>query len=105
MAITQTDDLGRLQSQLVPGKKTLAMFHASWCPDCHAFKPIWDTYLREGHKFDQILEVQIDENENPIWDSFNVTVVPTVILFDGKKELKRFETNGKHIHMSDLKSL
>lgn len=105
MAITQTDDLGKLQSLLSPGKKSLAMFHASWCPDCHAFKPIWDAYLREQHKFDQIIEVQIDGDENPIWDSFNVTVVPTVILFNGNKELKRFETKETHIHLSDLKSL
>lgn len=102
----KTDDLATLKSLLAPGKKTLVLFHASWCPDCISFSPIWKNYTKDNrHNFDKIIEAQIDKDENPIWDAFNVTVDPTVILLEGNKELRRFETKEKHIHMSDLNSL
>ncbi|MCX8196951.1 MAG: thioredoxin family protein [Candidatus Micrarchaeota archaeon] len=75
-----------LSKQISKGK-SLVLFYASWCPDCKRFMPIFEA-LSPGGKI-RLLKAQIDDESNSIWDSFNISVVPTVVLFENGKEKGR----------------
>ncbi len=63
-------------------KKTLILFYASWCPYCANFKPIFEEINSESIEKKGAL---VDEDENLLWDRFNIQLVPTMIAFqDGK---------------------
>lgn len=67
-------------------KKTLVFFYASWCPYCTNFKPTFEeTNLNDVRKMAALL----DEDENPLWDRFNIEAVPTIIAFQKDKIIAR----------------
>ena len=59
------------------------LYHATWCPYCRAFAPKFREMMPEGE------EVPLDDEMDPRWIEFNIPLVPTVIAFDGEKEVKR----------------
>ena len=74
--------LGELKEKSKIGK-LVVLFYASWCPFCRAFLPIFESY--EGKASVPLLKLQVDEDENPLWDEYKVEVIPTLLLFkDGK---------------------
>ncbi len=84
-------------------KKTLVLFYASWCPYCANFKPTF-----ESSKTDAInkMGALVDEDENPLWDRFNIQAVPTMIAFENGKIIARRDAK-KHVGLtkSDMDSL
>ena len=95
ISIFETEDESELKKKLSASKKTLALFYASWCHDSLSFLPIFDANC-QGSKCG-IIKVKIDDDENPIWDSFKIDVVPTLVLFEKGKEKMRAETKGGRI--------
>ena len=88
---------------LSSNKKTLVLFYASWCPYCANFKPTF-----ESSKINAINRIGalVDEDENPLWDKFNIQAVPTMIAFENGKMIARRDAK-KHIGLtkSDMDSL
>lgn len=84
-------------------RKTVVLFYATWCPYCSNFKPTF-----ESAKIDTANKVGsiIDEDENPLWDRFNIQAVPTMIVFQNGKIISRRDAK-KHVGLtkSDMDSI
>ena len=84
-------------------KKTVVLFYATWCPYCANFKPTFEAAkIEKANKLGSI----IDEDENPLWDRFNIQAVPTMITFQNGKIISRREAK-KHVGLtkSDMDSI
>ena len=84
-------------------KKTLVLFYASWCPYCENFKPLFEsTNVNNVEK----IEALVDEDENPLWDRFNIQAVPTILVFQDGKIISRRDAK-KHVGLtkSDMDSI
>ncbi|MDE1765403.1 MAG: thioredoxin family protein [Thaumarchaeota archaeon] len=78
------------------GRKTLVLFYASWCPYCANFKPSFeDANVPSARKIESL----IDEDENPLWDRFDIQAVPTMIAFENGKIIARRDAK-KHIGLT-----
>ena len=85
------------------GKKTVVLFYATWCPYCSNFKPTFESAkIETANKMGSI----IDEDENPLWDRFNIQAVPTMIVFQNGKIISRRDAK-KHVGLtkSDMDSV
>lgn len=70
------------------------MFLASWCPFCRRFKPIFESVLHEEGI--EAALVDLSDESNPLWDTFRIETVPTVIVFrDGEIVLRRDGVPGR----------
>jgi thioredoxin 1 len=84
-------------------KKTVVLFYATWCPYCTNFKPTFESAkINTANKMGSI----IDEDENPLWDMFNIQAVPTMIAFQNGKIISRRDAK-KHVGLtkSDMDSI
>lgn len=84
-------------------KKTVVLFYATWCPYCSNFKPTFESAkIETANKVGSI----IDEDENPLWDRFNIQAVPTMIVFQNGKIISRRDAK-KHVGLtkSDMDSI
>lgn len=84
-------------------KKTVVLFYATWCPYCANFKPTFESAkIETANKMESI----IDEDENPLWDRFNIQAVPTMIVFQNGKIISRRDAK-KHVGLtkSDMDSM
>ncbi|MDX1534942.1 MAG: thioredoxin family protein [Thermoplasmata archaeon] len=78
----------------------LALFHAVWCGYCQDFLPHF-----RGRETGPIKKVEVDLSEeiNPLWDTYEVEVVPTVVLFeDGAVRARADGILGKGLTVADL---
>lgn len=77
-------------------KKTVVLFYATWCPYCSNFKPTFESAkIENASKMGSI----IDEDENPLWDRFNIQAVPTMIVFQNGKIISRKDAK-KHVGLT-----
>ncbi len=60
------------------GVPALALFYAQWCPYCRDYLPTFRGAEAEGVK---LVEVDISDESDPLWDVYGIEVVPTLILF------------------------
>ncbi len=98
----ETIDSEQLDKLLSTGQKTVAMFYADWCPFCKRFKPVFESV---NSKYKKIL-LKLNEDENPMWDKFAISAVPTVIAFEGNKIVARKDAKmGVGLEKSDIDSL
>jgi thioredoxin 1 len=84
-------------------KKTVVLFYATWCPYCSNFKPTFESAkIEKANKISSI----IDEDENPLWDRFNIQAVPTILVFQDGKIISRRDAK-KHVGLtkSDMDSI
>jgi thioredoxin-like negative regulator of GroEL len=55
----------------------IALFHASWCPFCVTFLPIFKKHAKkEGRHF-----IIVQDDEETIEDQYSVKIYPTVLFF------------------------
>jgi thiol-disulfide isomerase/thioredoxin len=91
------------QTLLRPGTWAID-FSADWCPYCTAFLPNFAT-LEEGGAL-EIAVADLTDLESPLWDSFEVEVVPTVILFkEGKVIFRANGRSGEGLDGADLSAV
>jgi thioredoxin 1 len=71
-----------------------ALFYAEWCPFCRSFYAEFTNALNgKGVRW---AEVDISDNANPLWERFEITIVPTVIVFkDGQPVFRRDGVQGR----------
>lgn len=68
-------------------KPVLVDFWANWCAPCRMLAPVLESFSRSQHS---ITVVKIDTDKNPLTSSkFQIFSIPTMILFEGGKEVKR----------------
>ena len=65
--------------------KHVFYFTADWCGPCKKVRPIVQELIQEGYSF-QIIDVDI---EKELVKNFEITSVPTFILFENEKQLNR----------------
>jgi len=79
-----------LMSILKSNGRVFTLFYASWCPFCRTFLPIFEKHAQKSGVI-RFLRVKIDDESNPLWEEYEIEVVPTVILFDGGKVTARLD--------------
>lgn len=84
-------------------KKMLVLFYASWCPYCVNFKPTFEE-INSG-----VIEKKaalVNEDENPLWDRFNIKAVPTIVAFQNGNIIARCDAKiGIGLTRKDLESM
>ncbi len=79
-----------LDAQLKANKKVLAVFTSTWCPYCNRFLPTFSKNI-EGKGFQNIINVILDDDDDPLWDDYAIAAVPTVIYFEDGKVANRLD--------------
>jgi thioredoxin len=98
----ESEESEQLDKLLSSGQKTVAMFYADWCPFCKRFKPVFESVKSKYKK----IQLELNEDENPMWDKFAISAVPTVIAFEGNKIVARKDARmGIGLEKSDIDSL
>ena len=83
--------------------KAIVLFYADWCPFCSAFKPIFDSYKVDGYK---MIKAKVNEDDNPLWDRYDIMAIPTVIAFNnGRIIARRDARSGIGLSKDDMESL
>ena len=67
--------------------KVLVDFYASWCGPCKMLSPVIEEFS-EKYSDIKFLKVNVD-NELQLAQKFNVMSIPTLILFEDGKEIKK----------------
>jgi thioredoxin 1 len=78
-----------LDAYLAKNKSVLTIFYSTWCPYCVRFVPFFEKKVNTS-KFN-VLHVLIEDDNNPLWDEYNIPAVPTVILFEDGKVKNRID--------------
>jgi thioredoxin-like negative regulator of GroEL len=67
--------------------RVIALFHASWCPFCVRFLPVFKKHAEgEGRHF-----VSVQDDQETIADQYLVKVYPTVLFFENGAVSKRLD--------------
>jgi len=83
--------------------KTLVLFYADWCPYCANFKPAFEEISSDKIPKKTAL---VNEDENPLWDRFDIQMVPTMIAFQNGKILTRRDAkSGIGLTRKDMESI
>lgn len=67
---------------------TLVDFYADWCGPCRMMEPVIEELASEMSGKASIAKLDI-ESAQQVTSSFNVTSIPTLILFKNKEEVER----------------
>ncbi len=87
--VTNERDLAK---QLKANLKVVALFYASWCPFCRSFLSIFSKHAQNPHSGSAIfLRVKIDEDENPLWETYSLEAVPSIIIFENGNVSRRLD--------------
>jgi thioredoxin 1 len=65
--------------------KHVFYFTADWCGPCKKVRPIVEELIKDGYSF-QVIDVDI---EKELVEKFEISSVPTFILFKNEKSIKR----------------
>lgn len=82
-ALQSTDFKG---TKLLKNDKSLVFFYTEWCPFCrksfHLLKSLDEFQLK-------VFRVDLSDENNPLWDSLKIKIVPTLIAFKNGTEFWR----------------
>ena len=91
-----------LDVELSKSKKVLVIFYATWCPYCMRFIPFFNKKIAPLG-YEHIVHAMLDDYDNPLWDEYGISAVPTIILFEDKKILHRIDARlGKGLSEDDF---
>ncbi len=77
------------------------LFFATWCPFCTRFYSQFESALKG--KGVQWAEADISDDEDPLWETFDINVVPTIIVFkDGELVFRRDGTLGRGLSLKAI---
>lgn len=67
-------------TRLLDPHDVLAVFYAKWCPFCRSFLKLFEASMKE--KTDPFgALVDISDTSNPLWETLDVQIIPTLIGF------------------------
>jgi thioredoxin 1 len=79
-----------LEKELSQNEQAVALFYASWCPFCRGFLPVFSNYARKSGST-VFLRVNVDDEDNPLWEEYSLEAVPSVILFEKGQVSRRLD--------------
>ncbi len=79
-----------LDAELAQNSEVMAIFYSSWCPYCNRFVPVFDQKI-SSINVGTVLHVVVDDDDNPLWDQYGISAVPTIICFKDGKVQKRLD--------------
>jgi thiol-disulfide isomerase/thioredoxin len=65
--------------EIEKSESIVALFHASWCPYCRAFRPAFKSTASSSDR--DFGEIDISDEKSEYWDKYGISIVPTVIAF------------------------
>ena len=75
-------------TKIVDSRNILALFYATWCPFCTKFVATFGEFM-QGRDDPVGALVDISDMNNPLWERFNVEIVPTLVGFKEGRILLR----------------
>jgi len=84
--ITHLDDAS-FEEQIKAGA-TLVDFYADWCGPCRMLAPVLEEIAKDMQGKVRVCKLDIDSNQKAA-NTFQVTSVPTLVLFKDGKEVNR----------------
>jgi thioredoxin 1 len=78
--------------------KHVFYFTADWCGPCKKVRPIVEELIKDGYSF-QVIDVDI---EKELVQKFQISSVPTFILFKDEKSIKRISGAQTKIQLEDF---
>ncbi len=85
----EVDNEVDLNEELNTNDKVLVLFYATWCPYCVRFVPAFKKMVTTN--IGKIVHVILDDYDSPLWDKYGVEAVPTVVLFEKGKVIRRLD--------------
>ena len=92
ITLIEVTDENALGKQLKTNSKIVVLFYSSWCPFCRSFLPVFNKHA-EKDKSIAFMRVKIDDDDNPLWETFSLEAVPSAILFENGKVSRRLDCN------------
>lgn len=89
-----------LETCLSQNKYILVDFFATWCGPCTMQTKVLEEYENIKPKNVEIIKVNVDELSQ-LADAYNITAVPTLILFKERNIIYRHEG---YLNLNDLKN-
>lgn len=77
-------DGARFHAVDLPPGRVAVLFCADWCGYCHRFRPHYKR-LQQGWIVD------ISDEDDPLWDRYDIRVVPTVVVFENGEPRERWQ--------------
>ena len=71
---------------LLKNEKCLVFFYSEWCPFCRKSFHLLKSFDNSQTK---VFRVDLSDENNPLWDSLEINVVPTLIAFKDGREFWR----------------
>jgi hypothetical protein len=62
----------------------LVLYHSRWCPFCRSFEGHFRSLVKDGKEI-------LLSDDDPRWRSLGIDYVPTVIEYEGGKEVRRIQ--------------
>ena len=91
---------------LTNNPNSLVMFYADWCPYCSRFKPVFEETVKKTDSRILFGGVKLNDDNNPLWDRYGITAVPTLIRFSNKSIKGRRDARmGVGLTRDDLNSI
>jgi len=85
-------------------KTVVTLFHTTYCPYVKQFRPIFEKYSQNSNNEYAIAD--ITDDDNPLWDKYKVTEVPTIIAFkEGREIVRRNAVPGLGLTEEDMNGL
>jgi thioredoxin 1 len=78
--------------------KHVFYFTADWCGPCKKVRPIVEELIKDGYSF-QVIDVDI---EKELVKKFEISSVPTFILFKNEKSIKRISGAQTKAQLEDF---
>jgi len=89
-------------SELLDSRNILAVFYADWCPFCRSFLALFETVMKQKTNPPAAL-VDISDTDSPLWETFDVKIVPTLIGFrNGETIVRKDGVGGVGLGMLEL---
>jgi thioredoxin 1 len=94
---------GDFNGQTLKRQGTLAvLFLASWCPFCWQGRRAFEAAARTNNA--PWASVDVSEDDSVFWDVFNLSIVPTVVVFrDGKVIFRRDGVRGRGLSQDAMR--
>lgn len=85
---------------------SLVLFYADWCHYCSQFKPVFEEKVNSINSNLLVGSVKINDDDNPLWDKYDIKAVPTLIAFSNNSIKSRRDAKmGIGLTSSDLNSI
>jgi len=89
-------------TKLLDSRDILAVFYASWCPFCRRFLTIFESAMTNKNNPQGAL-VDISDDDSPLWETFGIEIVPTLVGFrNGAAVVRKDGVAGVGLGMPDL---